>query len=108
VAWHEVGTWSGRGPFQTQNFTSDTGEFRVRWEATNETAPGAGYLRVLFRSGDSGSVIMEAVDHRGVGRDTSHVSDRVRWYYVTIESEHLDWSVTIEEPITGREDPPKN
>ena len=43
VVWKEVGSRSGRGNFQSESFTSDTGGFRVRWETRNETVPGAGY-----------------------------------------------------------------
>jgi hypothetical protein len=101
VGWKRVAAFSGRGNLLTETFTSDTGSFRVHWEATNETAPGLGTLKVAFRSGDSGRVIMEPVDHRGVGKGTSEVSDMVRWYYLTIESTAVDWAVTIEEPIMG-------
>ena len=75
-----MGAWSGRGNAQTESFTSDTGGFRVRWETRNETGPGAGTLKVIFRSGDSGRPIIEAVDARGVGRDEVEVADNVRWY----------------------------
>jgi hypothetical protein len=105
VGWRHVGSWSGRGDAHTQNFTSDTGKFRVHWEAKNEDAPGTGTLKVIFRSGDSGNPIMEAANHRGAGRDTSYVGEQPRWYYLTIESANVDWSVTVEEPIIGiRED----
>src|SRR4029453_2399240 len=66
--WHKVGSWSGRGNIQTETFTSDTGAFRVTWETRNETAPGAGRLYAVFRSGDSGREIMDAVKTQGGGR----------------------------------------
>ena len=102
VAWRPVGSWRGHGNAQTQSFTSDTGGFRVQWETKDEAAPGTGRFKVLFRSGDSGSVIIEAVDHRGIGRDSVYVGDRPRWYYLTIESANVHWSVTVEEPLIGR------
>lgn len=102
VIWREVGAWSGRGNAQTESFTSDTGGFRVRWETRNETTPGAGRLKVVFRSGDSGRPIMEAVDVRGVGRDVEEVADNVRWYYLTIESANVDWTVHVDERLRGR------
>ena len=97
VSWKRVGAWSGRGDRQTESFTSDTGGFRVHWEAKNESPPGAGRLKVTFRSGDSGREIMEAVDTRGPGRGTAEVGDRPRWYFLTIESANVDWTVTVEE-----------
>jgi hypothetical protein len=101
VVWREVGAWSGHGNFQSQNFTSDTGGFRVRWETRNETTPGAGTLKVVFRSGDSGRAIMDAVDVRGVGKDSAEVGDNVRWYYLTIESANVDWTVAVDERLRG-------
>jgi len=101
VIWKEVGAWSGRGNAQTESFTSDTGGFRVRWETRNESAPGAGRLKVVFRSGDSGRPIMEAVDARGVGHDEEEVADNVRWYFLTIESANVDWTVHVDERLRG-------
>ena len=98
--WKRVGTWSGRGDRQTESFTSDTGGFRVQWESSNESPPGAGRLKVVFRSGDSGRPIIEAVDARGNGRGTEEVAgDRPRWYFLTIESVNVDWTLTVEEQV---------
>ena len=101
IVWREVGSWSGHGNFQSQNFTSDTGGFRVRWETKNETTRGSGTLKVVFRSGDSGRAIMDAVDVRGVGKDSAEVGDNVRWYYLTIESADVDWTVAVDERLRG-------
>jgi hypothetical protein len=105
VVWREVGSWSGRGNAQTESFTSDTGGFRVRWETRNESAPGAGRLKVVFRSGDSGRPIIEAVDVRGVGKDEEEVADNVRWYFLTIESADVEWTVHVDERIRGHATP---
>jgi len=102
VEWKRVGSWSGRGNRQTESFTSDTGGFRVHWETANESPAGGGRLKVVFRSGDSGRDIVEAVDAHGVGRGTEDVAgDRPRWYFLTIESANIDWMVTVEEPVIG-------
>ena len=104
--WRPVGAWSGRGNLQTETFTSDTGGFRVHWETRNETQSGEGRLKVVFRSGDSGREIIDAVDARGVGRDTIEVSaERPRWYYLTIDSANVDWSVSVDEQIRGEKQP---
>ncbi len=105
--WRAVGSWSGRGNSQTETFTGDTGGFRVRWETKNETRSGEGRLKVVFRSGDSGREIIDAVDARGVGQDTVEVAaERPRWYYLTIESSNVDWSITVEEQIRGQQQQP--
>ena len=101
VVWKEVGSWSGRGNLQTESFTSDTGGFRVRWQTRNESKPGAGTLKVVFRSGDSGRPIIDAVDARGVDEDAVEVADNVRWYYLTIESANVDWTVHVDERLRG-------
>ena len=80
---------------------SDNGSFRIHWETKNESSPGAGRLKVAFRSGDSGRVIIDAVDQKGVSSDSAEVGDMVRWYYLTIDSANVDWAVTVEEPIMG-------
>ena len=98
--WHKVGSWSGRGNMQTETFTSDNGAFRVTWETRNETAPGAGRLYAVFRSGDSGREIMDAVKTQGVGRGVEHVSaERPRWYYLSIDSANVDWAITVDEQV---------
>jgi hypothetical protein len=102
VIWRQVGSWSGRGDAQTETFTSDTGGFRVHWDSRNEAPPGEGRLRVVFRSGDSGREIIEALNVRGVGHDEEEVAaERPRWYYLTIESANVDWRITVDERIAG-------
>ena len=102
VGWRRLGSWSGRGNLQTETFTSETGAFRVTWETRNAADPGAGTLKVTFRSGDSGNPIIEAVDATGDDHDIEYVGDRPRWYYLTMESAGVDWSVIVDEPIYGR------
>jgi len=103
VVWKALGAWSGRGDAQTETFTSDGGGFRVHWEMKNETRPDAGRLRVVFRSGDSGREIIEAIDARGAGGGTEEVAaERPRWYYLTIESADADWKVSVDERIDAQ------
>jgi hypothetical protein len=102
VIWHQIGTWSGRGDKQTETFTSDTGGFRVHWETKNESQSAGGLLRVVFRSGDSGREIIEAIDAHGAGGGVEEVAaERPRWYYLTIESVNVDWTVAVDERIAG-------
>jgi len=102
VIWRAVGSWSGRGNVQTESFTSNTGGFRLRWETKNETKPDAGRLKVTFHSTDSGRPIIEAVDVRGIGRDEAEVADYVRWYFLTIESSDVEWTVQVDERFRGQ------
>ena len=100
IVWKPVGSWAGRGDKQTETFTSDSGGFRVHWETTKEAPAGGGRLRVVFRSGDSGRELIEAIDARGAGSGTEEVAaDRPRWCYITIESADVDWKVSVDERI---------
>ena len=103
VVWKPIGSWTGRGDKQTETFTSDGGGFRVHWEMKNAPRPDAGRLRVVFRSGDSGREIIEAIDARGVGSGLEEVAaERPRWYYLTIESADADWKVSVDERIDAQ------
>src|SRR3954470_6233459 len=100
VVWKPIGSWAGRGDKQTETFTSDTGGFRVHWETAGEAPAGSGRLRVVFRSGDSGREIIEAIDAHGTGGGTEEVAaDRPRWFYITMESANVDWKVSVDERI---------
>lgn len=106
IVWKPIGAWSGRGDKQTETFTSDTGGFRVHWETMKEAPAGAGRLRVVFRSGDSGREIIEAIDARGAGSGVEDVAaERPRWYYLTIESANVDWKVSVDERIETQSTP---
>jgi hypothetical protein len=42
---------------------------------------------------------MVAVEHRGPGAGTAFVSEESRMFYTVVDSQHLDWSFTVEERI---------
>jgi hypothetical protein len=103
VGWRALGSWSGSANLQTETFTSDTGSFRVHWQAKPSVTPTSGSLHVIFRSADSGNPIIDAVNHRGAGDGIASVSaERPRWYYLTIESSDVAWTVRVEEPVFGK------
>jgi hypothetical protein len=108
VVWRLVGTWSGRGPLQTEAFIGDTGMLRLRWEARKETAAGAGTLRVTVHSAVSGRPLVVAVDHRGTGADFAYVNEDPREFYVVVESANLEWSLTAEEGFPATAEGPRN
>ena len=84
---------------QTEPFISDTGSLRLRWETTNETAPGTGRFRVTVHSDVSGRPLVLAVDARGVGRDIAYVSEDPRSFFLAVDSANLDWTVTADEGV---------
>jgi hypothetical protein len=103
VVWKPVGSWSGRGNSSTNTFTSDAGGFRVHWQTSNPPRADAGHLRVVFHSADSGREIIEAIDTRGAGAGVEEVAaERPRWYYLSIDSADVDWTVSVDERIEAR------
>ena len=101
VVWRSLGSWSGRGSMQTEPFISDTGSLRLRWETRNETPPGTGTFRVTVHSDVSGRPLVLAVDTRGVGRDTTYVSEDPRPFFLAVESANLDWTLAAEEGVAA-------
>src|SRR6267142_1987224 len=97
--------WRGRGSMQTEPFISDTGSLRLRWETRNETAPGTGTFRVTVHSDVSGRPLVLAVDARGVGRDTTYVSEDPRPFFLAVESANLDWTIAAEEGVAATAGP---
>jgi hypothetical protein len=100
VVWRAVGSWSGRGNRQTESFTSDSGALRIRW-ATTHQEPGAAAFRVTAHSAISGRLLQEAVDHRGTGSGIAYVNQDPHVFYLLVESDHLDWTLSAEEAIAA-------
>ena len=101
VVWRKLGSWSGRGSMQTEPFISDTGSLRLRWETTNEAAPGTGTFRVTVHSDVSGRALVLAVDARGVGHDTMYVSEDPRPFFLAVESTGVEWTLAAEEGVAA-------
>jgi outer membrane biogenesis lipoprotein LolB len=105
VIWRTVGSWSGRGNVQTGSFSVETGAMRIRWQTSNEAAPGAGAFRLSLHSAISGRPLQVAVDQKGVGRDTTYIEDEPRVSYLVVDSHDIDWAVTLEEAVPGAVEP---
>jgi hypothetical protein len=102
LAWHSLGTWSGRGDRQTESFDVTTGALRLSWSATNESRPGAGSVRVTLHSSISGRPLQTILDTPGVGEGSVEIGDEPRVAYLQIESSEIDWSVRLEEAVRGQ------
>jgi hypothetical protein len=105
VVWRKLGTWSGHGSMQTDPFISDTGSLRLRWETSREAAPGTGTFRVTLHSDVSGRSLLVAVDVRGVGRDTTYVTEDPRPFFLVVDSANLDWTVEADEAVAATAPP---
>jgi hypothetical protein len=101
VVWRNLGSWSGGGLVQTGPFIGDSGTLRLRWEARNESSPGAGTFKVTVHSDVSGRPLLVAVDHKGLGRDTTYVYEDPRAFFLVIESANLYWTLTADEPVAA-------
>jgi hypothetical protein len=99
AVWRPLGEWSGRGDRQTESFDVISGALQLVWEATNASAPTGGRLRVILHSSISGRPLQTVVDARGTGIDTVYAADEPRVSYLVIESEGVDWRVTLEERV---------
>lgn len=106
IVWKPLGEWSGRALMQTEAFISDSGSLRIAWEARNETAPGQGAFTITLHSGVSGRSLLEAVNHKGPGRDVAFVNEDPREFFLVIEASNLDWTVSVSEAVPARTTPP--
>jgi len=104
LAWRTVGSWSGRGNRQTESFTSDTGALRVRWTTTvrgDDKSKRTGAFRVTAHSAISGRILEQAVDQHGAGSGVGYVNQDPHVFYLMVESDSLDWALSVEEAIAG-------
>src|SRR5262245_60285331 len=103
VGWKTIGSWSGQGNRQTESFRSDTGALRVRWTSSLASRePGAaGALRVTAHSAISGRLLEQVVDHHGDGKGVGYVNQDPHDFYLMVESDHVDWTVSVEEAVAG-------
>jgi hypothetical protein len=103
VAWHKLGSWSGRGNLQTESFTSETGTLRIRWETAPQpgaaAAESTGAFRLTAHSAISGRPLQEVVDHAGVGSGIGYVQQDPHVFYVVVEAGRVNWKFTVEEAI---------
>ena len=98
--WRTLGNYTGHGNEQTPSFTSDTGGLRIIWEGkTAGSDPPPEFFRLTVHSAISGRPLIVAVDHKGAGKGTALVGEDPRVFYAEIESNGLDWSITVQERI---------
>jgi hypothetical protein len=101
VGWRPMASFSGRGDSQTESFDIDSTQWRIKWQTKGQASPGAGMFHVVVHSAVSGRPIMDALQHHGDGHGIVYVTEDPRLYHLVIESNGLDWSVTVEEAVVG-------
>jgi hypothetical protein len=99
VVWKPIGSWSGRGSSQTDTFEMGMATWRVRWKASNQTPGAKGKFTLTVNSTVSGRSLTQLVDHEGPGDGIGYVNDDPRPNYLVVDSNDLDWTVTVEQSI---------
>jgi hypothetical protein len=100
--WRRVASWTGHGSAQLETFLIEGGRLRLRWETTHEHPPGSGRFTVRVHSADSGRILAEPIDARGVARDVAEVVDEHPRVYLSVDSAGVDWSIAVEEGAIRR------
>ena len=95
-----VGTWRGTGN-RTIGVVSDSGRFRITWQARNADPSRDGTFRLTVHSAVSGRPIQVVADHRGDGSGAADVADDPRSYNLIVESADVEWSFTVDEFVVG-------
>jgi hypothetical protein len=101
--WRPVVSWSGHGNTQTESFPIGSGQWRIKWETSNEISPGKGRFKVIVHSLVSGRFVMVAADHQGVGKDVAYLAEEPRQFFLDIESHDIDWKISVEEGVIGEQ-----
>jgi hypothetical protein len=55
-----------------------------------------------LHSADSGRVLEDVVEMRGVGASSREIVDDRQRFYLSVESESVDWVVRVEEGLAAR------
>ncbi len=93
----QVGSWQGHGTATVGDIPSETGQFKIIWETSNESPAGAGTFKLTMRSAISGRTLQVVADHRGVGTGTVNYDEGPRTYDFLVESANLDWKFRVDE-----------
>jgi hypothetical protein len=97
----ELGAWTGKGS-TTLGFVSESGSFRITWQARNQNPARPGTFQLTLRSGISGRPMQVIADHLGAGGDTVEFGDDPRIYEFLVESSGIDWSISVQETFAPR------
>ena len=97
----QLGSWTGTGS-RTLGFISESGSFRITWRTMNAKSEKPGSFQLTLRSGISGRPLKVIADHRGDGGDSVEFGDDPRMYEFLVESNGVDWSVSVVETFSTR------
>lgn len=104
IGWSPVASWSGNGNYQTDSFDIHTGQWRIKWQTSNQplakanttkTKPKA--FQVIVHSSVSGRFVTVAVDHPSAGSGIGYIAEDPRAFFLVVESSGLDWKLEVQE-----------
>jgi hypothetical protein len=101
AAVRQLGSWSGNGN-TTLGFVSESGSFRITWNAQNQDSARPGAFQLTLRSGISGRPMKVIADQEGAGGGSVEFGDDPRMYEFLVESARIDWSISVEETFAAR------
>lgn len=99
---HTVGEWTGAGN-RTIGINSDSGRFRITWEARDEDPARPGRFRLVVHSAVSGRPIQIITESHGSDRGTADVADDPRAYNLMVDAAAVHWSIRVQEIVAGYE-----
>jgi hypothetical protein len=99
MAWRPVASWSGNANYQTDSFDIDTGQWRIKWQTTDQPSEKQKVFRVIVHSSVSGRFVSVAVDHSSAGSGIDYVAEDPRAFFLVVESKGLDWKLNVEEGV---------
>ncbi len=105
-----IGSWAGRGGFQTEFFYSEHGKFKVYWDTkalpaarttvADGSADGAPYFELKLQSGVSGRQLGDAVERRTSDKGVLEFNEDPRDFYFAVRATAMEWRFRVEELFT--------
>ncbi len=96
--WVVVGSWNGSGGIKETEDFEVAGRMRIEWETTKASAIFVSFQVHIHSSSDAerqDSVPSEIV--RGVGSGSAEYVLNTGQFYMSIESEDVDWEVRVKQ-----------
>ena len=100
----QLGSWNGTGS-TTLGFVSESGSFRITWQAQNEDEARPGAFQLTLRSGISGRPMKVIADHTGAGGGSVEFGDDPRMYEFLVEATGIKWAIAVEETFAPKRQP---
>lgn len=97
IGWRPVASWAGGANYQTDSFNIETGQWRIKWDATEQPGTAKKVFRVIVHSSVSGRYVITSVDHPSAGHGIAYLAEDPRDFFLVIESNGIDWKLTVEE-----------